>query len=62
MEEKEIMQKVSEVAGILKGCNHFEKEKRAREDSFLIRIYDTQSYLDKIYIILKINVSYIGFY
>lgn len=27
LEEKEIIEKVSEVAGILKGCNHFEKEK-----------------------------------
>ncbi|WP_269472034.1 hypothetical protein [Fusobacterium ulcerans] len=40
MGEKEIMQKVSEVAEILKGCNHFEKEKIVKMVTTLIEEKD----------------------
>lgn len=40
MGEKEIIQKVSKVAGILKGCNHFEKEKIIKMVTTLIEEKD----------------------
>lgn len=40
MGEKEIMRIVSEVAGILKGCNHFEKEKIIKMVTTLIEEKD----------------------
>ena len=41
LEEKEIIEKVSEVAGILKGCNHFEKEKIIKMVTTLIEEKNT---------------------
>ncbi len=41
MGEKEIMQKVSEVVGILKDCNHFEKEKIIKMVTTLIEENNT---------------------
>ncbi len=41
VEEKEIIEKVSEVAGILKGCNHFEKEKIIKMVTTLIEEKNT---------------------
>lgn len=41
MEEKEIVQKVSKVAGILKDCNHFEKEKIIKMVTTLIEENNT---------------------
>lgn len=41
VEEKEIIEKVSEVAGILKGCTHFEKEKIIKMVTTLIEEKNT---------------------